>query len=93
MTKIRGMWMRVMFPMWMLGCFQFTWQLLYSKSPVLAYILLLNPFVYTMEGMRASVMGQAGSLPLPVCFTATLGFTLLLGYIAVRRIMKRLDCV
>ena len=93
MSKIRGIWMRVMFPLWFLGGFQFTWQVMYAKAPLLAYVLLLNPFLYTMEGMRASVMGQAGSLPLPVCLTATLSFTLVCGFIGVRQVTKRLDCV
>ncbi len=93
MSKIRGIWMRVMFPLWFLGGFQFTWQVLYAKAPLFAYAVLLNPFLYAMEGMRAAVMGQAGSLPLPICFATTVGFTFLCGYVAVSRIMKRLDCV
>ena len=91
--SIRSVWMRVMFPLWMLGGFQFTWELLYAKSPMCAYAILLNPFLYTMEGVRAAVLGQAGSLPMWVCFIVPVGLTFLFGTIGVRRILKKLDAV
>lgn len=93
MNNIGSIWMRIMFPLWTLGGFQFTWEILYAKSPVVAYVALLNPFLYTMEGMRAAVIGQPGSLPMWLCFSVTIGFTILCGYIGVRRMMKRLDAV
>lgn len=93
MSKIGNMWMRVIFPLWMLGGFQFTWQVLYAKSSVLGYIALLNPFLYTMEGMRAAILGQAGSLPLWSCVAAIAGFTVICGWVAIKNVMKRLDCV
>lgn len=93
MSRIDVMWMRIMFPLWTLGGFQFTWQGLHTKSALLSYVALLNPFLYTMEGMRAAVIGQPGSLPLWLCFVATLGFTFLCGYVGVRLMMKRLDVV
>lgn len=93
MSKIGTMWMRVIFPLWMLGGFQFTWQVLYAKSPALAYLALCNPFLYTMEGMRAAVLGQAGSLPLWTCVGATACFTFACAWLGVRNLMKRLDCV
>jgi ABC-2 type transport system permease protein len=93
MSKVGSMWMRVIFPLWTLGGFQFTWFTMHAKSSALGYALLLNPFLYTMEGMRAAVLGQAGSLPLWLCATAIISFTFLCAWIGVRRIMKRLDCV
>ena len=92
-SAVDPIWMRYLFPMWMIGCFQFSWQTLYDASPVLAKIMLANPFVYPVEGMRGVILGQAGSLPISVCFFATLGFTLLFGIVGVRRILKRLDAV
>ncbi len=93
MSKIGSMWIRVVFPLWMLGGFQFTWEMMYAKSPVLAYILLLNPFLYTTEGMRGAILGQAGSLPSSMCFVAGLFFATLYGAIGVWRLLKRLDAV
>ena len=91
--KLDSMWMRVIFPMLFLGGMQFTWQILYAKSPLCAYLALANPFLYAMEGMRAAVLGQAGSLPFWYCFVAVLISALLCGWIGVRRMMRRLDCV
>jgi ABC-2 type transport system permease protein len=93
MSKVGSMWMRVIFPLWTLGGFQFTWHVMYAKSPILGYALLLNPFLYTMEGMRAAILGQTGSLQLPICLGAILGFTLLCAVIAIKRIKTRIDCV
>ena len=91
--EVDMIWMRYLFPMWMMGCFQFSWQTLYGASPAIAYLMLLNPFVYPVEGMRAAILGQAGSLPFWMCFLATLGFTIVFGAIGVRRILKCLDAV
>lgn len=92
-SDVDPIWMRYLFPMWMMGCFQFSWQSLYEISPAAAYAMLCNPFVYHVEGMRAAILGQAGRLPLWACFTATLGFTIFFGVVGVRRILKRLDAV
>lgn len=93
MGKIGSMWMRVMFPLWILGCFQFSWQVVYAKYPIFAHVILLNPFVYTIEGMRAAVLGQEGSLPMWACLGATLLAALVCGVIGVKRMLKRLDAV
>lgn len=92
-NNLESMWVRVIFPLWTLGAFQFTWQTLHDVSPAWAYVALLNPFIYPMEGVRAAVMGQAGSLPMWVCFVATCGFTLLCAVISIRSVLKRLDAV
>ena len=93
MSQLESMWVRVIFPLWTLGCFQFTWKILYETYPFFAYVMLFNPFTYPMEGMRAAVLGQAGSLPMWLCFSATAFFTLVYGFLGVRGILKRLDAV
>jgi ABC-2 type transport system permease protein len=75
------------------GAYFFTWHRLYETNPVIAYVDLLNPLVYAAEGMRAAVMGQQGFLPFWGCCGALLGFTFLIGTIAVKRMLKRLDCL
>lgn len=93
MAKLESMWMRVIFPLWTLGCCQFTWHVLHDAYPALAYLMLLNPFMYPMEAMRAAVLGESGSLPIWVCFSATIFFTIFYGVIGVRNVLKRLDAV
>jgi hypothetical protein len=52
--RIGSVWMRFIYPLWFLGCFQFSWQSLHNASPTLAYINLLNPMTYAAEGYRAA---------------------------------------
>ncbi len=86
-------WGRLFFPLWFLGCYQFTWERVAAKSTLAAYALLLNPFTYCMEGVRASVMGQEGYLPFGLCCTALIFFTVTAGVVGIRGMKKRLDCL
>lgn len=93
METINSVWMRVVYPLWFMGGFQFTWYSLKAVFPACAYILLLNPITYIMEGLRAAVLGQAGYLPFWVCLLVVLLSTVLCGIIGIKRLLKRLDCV
>ncbi len=76
-----------------LGAYFFTWQRLYTANHIFAYVDLLNPLVYACEGMRAAVMGQAGYLSFWICCLALAGFSVVIGYWGVQRMMRKLDCV
>lgn len=91
--QLGSCWMRIIFPLWTLGGFQFTWAVLFAKSKALGYIALLNPCLYAQEGMRGAILGQGENLPCWICFVALVGFTALCALISVKRMMKRLDCV
>ncbi len=91
--EISSIWNRIVSPMWMLGGFQFSWITMMQKIPWLGYLTLINPFLYAMEGMRASVLGQAGYLPYWVCAIVLILSTLVSGYFGIRKMSKRLDCV
>src|SRR5690606_20322377 len=58
---------RIIFPMWFLGCYQFTWYMLHTQYPVIAYINLLNPIVYIMEGLRHATVHTYDLLPYTLC--------------------------
>lgn len=92
-TSLNSIWMRAISPMWFFGAYFYSWQSAYTFSPAFGYASFINPMVYIMEGMRATVLGQEGYLPFWICFLMTLGFTLLLGLHAIHRLKKRLDCV
>jgi ABC-type polysaccharide/polyol phosphate export permease len=89
-TTIRS---RVIFPLWHLGCANFTWLMLYQVSPFFAYLNLLNPMTYLLEGIRASILPQFISLSYGTCVAATIGFIILFGYLGIIRLKKRLDCL
>ncbi len=86
-------WVRMIFPLWFLGCFQFSWAALQSVSPVIAYLDLLNPITYVAEGMRAAILGQEGSLNFWACLTVLVVFAVFCGWHAMVRLKKRLDFV
>lgn len=85
--------LRIIFPMWFLGCYQFTWCMLYKSYPIVAYINLLNPIVYIMEGMRSAVVSDYTLIPYLFCTMMTILFTIFFGYLGVRQFKKRLDCL
>ncbi len=93
MLSVGSVWMRFIYPLWFLGCFQFSWQSLYQMSPVLAYLNLLNPMTYVSEGFRASILGQQNSLNFWLCASMLIVFTVAMGAQAILRLKKRLDFV
>lgn len=84
---------RFLFPMWFLGCYQFSWYMLYDANPTLAYLNLLNPVVYVMEGMRSCITIQTPLLPYWLCFFMMILFIILFGYLGIKSFKKRLDCL
>jgi ABC-2 type transport system permease protein len=88
-----SVWMRIVYPLWFMGGFQFTWYSLKAVFPACAYLILLNPITYIMEGLRAAALGQAGYLPFWVCLQVVLLSTMLCGWIGIKRLLKRLDCI
>ena len=93
LDRIGAAWIRVLFPLWFLGGANFPWHVIYKMNPIYAYISLLNPVVYMMEGCRAAVMGQANFLPVWGSVLALFGFTLFFGTITIFKLKKRLDFV
>ncbi len=93
MLSIGSGWMRFVYPIWFLGCFQFSWQALYSWSPFFAYVNLLNPMVYVMEGTRAAILGQQNFLNYWLCLIMTLFFSVFYAWWSIKKLKKRLDFV
>ncbi len=91
--QIQNLWSRILFPMWFLAGFQFSWHDLYQMSPPLAYIILCNPVTYALEGGRAAALNSALSLPYWNCAFALIGFTAIFGYWGIYNLKKRMDCL
>ncbi len=93
LDKLNIAWCRVIFPLWFLGGFQFSWMATHAVAPVLAYAMLLNPVIYATEGMRATMLGQDGFLSFWLCLVV---MSCLLGIVMVwafKAMKKRLDLV
>lgn len=64
-----NMWPRRLSPLLFFSAAFYAWYDAYALSPLLGKLLLLNPLTYIVEGMRASLLGQEGFLPLMLCVT------------------------
>lgn len=93
MTKIRNIWSRFIFPVWILGCYQFSWMVVYKLSAPLAYLMLCNPIVFIMEGARASLLGQEGFLPWSVCCAVLVVYTIVIWCHMYHKMKRLLDFV
>lgn len=91
--KLGLIWCRVIFPLWFLGGFQFSWTATHSVSPILSYIMLLNPVIYATEGVRATLIGQEECLPYWLCFIIITGICFITGWWAIKALKRRLDLV
>jgi len=88
-----SVWMRFIYPLWTLGGFQFSYEVMSSFNPTLGYVSLCNPLLYLMEGTRAAILGQEGYINIWVCVAVVLIFSVLFALHGLHRIKKRLDYV
>lgn len=93
MSDLNTLWSRVIGPIWMFGAYFYPWAASYEFSPLFAYVSLMNPMVFAMEGIHAAALGQEGYLPFWLCMVAIWGWIGACGFDAVRRLRRRLDCV
>lgn len=91
MQAYEDVWLRVTFPFWMLGCYTYSWMILFQAMPWLAYVCLLNPFTYAMEGLRAAVLGQPNFLNYWGCVGMLVLATAWFGYRGITSMIRRLD--
>lgn len=91
--KLDNVWLRVIFPMFYLGGYQFSWKMLYQFSPKLAYISLINPMMYILEGTRAATLDPSMSLPYWTCLAVSLCCGIAAMWLGIYKFKKRLDCI
>ena len=91
--KIGNVINRILFPLWFLGGFLFSWSILYQMLPTLAVLNLLNPYVHMTEILRGSTIGFIGFLPFwPSCGALVIIATFL-GIWGFHKIKRRLDFI
>jgi len=84
---------RVIFPLWFLGGFQFSWLATHTVLPMFSCFLLFNPVIYATEGIRAALLGQDGYLPFWICLVVMFALCLVGSWWAIKALKKRLDFV
>lgn len=92
-NQSQNVWMRIIYPMWWLGGYQFSYATFTTVAPIIAKISLLNPMIYIFEGARSAMLGGNEYIHVSYCIAALFIFTLIVGYIGTRRMIKRLDCI
>ncbi|MBU4270092.1 ABC transporter permease [Candidatus Dependentiae bacterium] len=93
MDKFEMLWVRIIFPLWFLGGFQFSWDSVHAVAPKVSYFMLLNPIFYMTEGMRAVMLGQNGSINFWVCSLVLLITLIIMSIWSFKMLKKRLDFV
>lgn len=88
---VEHLFMRVMFPLWFIGGFQFSWFMLLKLNKIIAYIALISPYTYAHEAARAAVLGQEGYIAFHICIAILLVGGLIFAYIGYKRLKKQLD--
>lgn len=85
-------WDRFMFPLTLVSI-DFSWMTAYIALKPLAYLMLLLPFTYAYEGMRAAILGQQEFINYWLCCSVLAGATVMLLWFTLRIFKKKLDCV
>lgn len=91
--QIEDIWSSIIFPLFSLGGFQFTWKAMHKISPIISYINFLNPVMYMFEGMRAATLDPALSLPFWLCCIALIFFSIPMGLTGTYLLKHRLDAI
>lgn len=93
MGQLARVWNRFIFPLWMLGGFNFSWLSMYAMIPLISYAALLNPMIYVHEGFRGAILGETGFIPVIICVPVLVGFSLLFSWVGIGKIKRKLDCI
>ncbi len=91
--KLGVIWCRVIFPLWFLGGYQFSWLKTHAILPMFSYVMLINPVIYCTEGIRSVLLGAEGYLPFWLCCSVLTAIYLIISVWAFKALKKRLDLV
>lgn len=86
--QVEHLFMRMLFPLWFLGGFQFSWKTVYDLNPYVGYLGLISPYTYAHEAARVAVLGQQNFLSFWLCIIVLLIGSVvfgILGYFGVKR--------
>jgi len=86
--KMQMMFAAVLLPATMLGCVYYPWSVLHNIR-WLQIAVLVNPMVYTAEGLRAVLTPGIGHMPLWAVLLVLIGGTVIIGYLSARTFTRR----
>ncbi|HEY7113869.1 MAG TPA: ABC transporter permease [Thermoanaerobaculia bacterium] len=87
-TQIGLMFSLVVAPMIFFGCAYYPWSAL-ASFPILKRVVLVNPFVYASEGLRAALAPQLPHLPVIAIFAALAAFDAFFLWYGISRFLRK----
>lgn len=91
--NVGQLWVRILSPMYMFGCYFYTWFTMFGISKYLAIISLINPLIFVFEGMRSAILGSTGYIPFVISFFSLILFTSFCLMHGIYKMKKRMDCI
>lgn len=88
-----NIWTRRLEPLFLFGSVFIIWKKLYAFSKLLGFLFLFNPVTYAAEGIRATLIGGNGFLPIWTCMLGVSIGTVLNWFLLVPAMQKKLDLV
>jgi len=85
--QIRHFYRRINFPMIVFGGLLVPWQTMVKFSPLLGYLVMLNPLIYITEGLRFSFLSTDYFFSFGICSFMLLIFTfiaLMIGFVSFK---------
>lgn len=89
--KIGMFWSRVNYILLVLGGFWIPLSVFKQFSPVLGFLIRLNPIVYFTEGLRQSIIGGSQFLPFTQCTSALFVLSIIFTLLSFHFFKKRVD--
>jgi hypothetical protein len=82
----------LLYPFYFLGGHMFPWHIAYQAIPkYCSYALLVNPFMFATESVRAALLGQKMFINFWAGLLSIYGFSLILLFLGWKRFVKRID--
>jgi|GEM_PF-293287 len=89
--NVQHVWTRIIFPLWFLGGFQFTWYTVLKMSKIIAYLSLFNPFTYVTEASRAAFFADQKFINFWLCILILFFGGIILAIFGYKNMKKRLE--
>jgi hypothetical protein len=72
-------------------CFLTKWKLIFSIYKIFGILMLINPVLYSMEGIRASVFGDENFISWWICSLFLIILSIIFGHFGIKRLKSKLD--
>jgi len=89
--NVRYFWIRINWPLVVLGGFWVPWALLNSRFKLYSWLALIDPYTYITEGLRSALVGNDPFIAYPICILALIFFSGVFNILALYFFKRKLD--